>query len=123
TIVATIVDPRRFLDGVQLIINGYAGPTNNIPNLYNIYNFYESQYYGASLVNDLGMMSSMIHQGITRMVGQNPIIFAGQRYYIDISSIPVIGNDYRIPQNIISLIDFVQDSCDISNMDYIVSLV
>src|SRR5690606_21352273 len=61
--------------------------------------------------------------GITRMISEKPIIFAGKQYFIDISSVPIIRDDYRIPQNIISLIDFIQDCCDIGNMDYIVNLV
>src|SRR5688500_833390 len=34
-----LVDPREILDGVQLIIDGYTGSTNGIPNLYNVYGY------------------------------------------------------------------------------------
>jgi len=37
-----IVDPRRILEGTQLIINEYAGSVNNVHNLINVYGYAES---------------------------------------------------------------------------------
>jgi len=128
---ATIVDPRRFLDGVQLIINGYSEEVTEVQNVYNIFSLYENIEYGSSLVNDLGMRSDMILNGlVTYMIGdipnsisQKPIVFRGISYYLDLTEIPVITEDYRLGGNVINLLDFIQDCCDIANKEYIVQLI
>jgi hypothetical protein len=36
-----LIDPRELLEGVQLILDNYNGDTSSIPNLYNVYAYWD----------------------------------------------------------------------------------
>jgi len=119
----TLADPRVFLDGVQLILNDFTKPIIGIDNIYNIFAYYEDDEYGSSLVNSLGMKSELIYDALSLMINSAPIKFGLSEYFIDLTEIPRITDDYRITQNIISLSSFISDCCEIANLDYLCELV
>lgn len=114
----TLTDPRTLADGIQLVLNGFTGATNQVPNLYNIYGYLENQGYGNALVNESGMPWYLIKDSIQTLVSQSPIQFLGTSFLLDISNLPSPSLDFRIQGNTISLLSFIQEVCDITNYDF-----
>lgn len=98
-----LTDPRTLADGIQLILNGFTGATNQVPNLYNIYGYLENEGYGNALVNDSGMPWYLVKDSIQTLVAQSPIQFLGTSFLLDISNLPSPSLDFRIQGNTISL--------------------
>jgi len=120
-----LVDPREILDGVQLIIEGYTGPTNSVPNLYNVYGYLESTFgFGGSRVNETGMPWQLLRDGFLALNVTSGILFRGQTYYVDLTSLPNLASDYRIGGGSnISVMDFISRVCEDSACDFFFSLI
>lgn len=117
----TISDPRSLLEGVQLIIDGYTGYTYSVPNLYNIFGYLESFGYGSSLKNESGIPWKLVRDAFTQLNQIVPIYLGGQPYYIDLSLLPNIQNDFRIGGGTsITLLGFIQSICDLANHEFTV---
>lgn len=116
----TISDPRELLSGVELIIGGYTGPTYSVPNLYNIFGYLESFGYGNSLINEAGIPWRLIRDAFTILNQTTPVYLAGYPYFIDLSLLPDVPNDFRISSTNISLLDFIQQICSLANHEFTV---
>ena len=127
-----IVDPREILIGTKLILNGYYGTTNNIPNLINVFGFCEQTGgFGASEVNSGGMPWLIIKQSLIDIINNGVALgFGGKLYYrdisipytIDLSNIPVPPFFYRISGQSASLLDVINVVCEDAGCDYYVTL-
>lgn len=118
-----ISDPRELLSGVELIIGGYTGFTYSVPNLYNVFGYLESFGYGNSLINDSGIPWRLIRDAFTQLNQTTPVYLAGYPYFIDLSLLPDVPNDYRISSTNISLLDFIQDICSLANHEFTVVMI
>jgi len=119
----SISDPRDLLSGVELIIGGYTGFTYSVPNLYNVFGYLESFGYGNSLINEAGIPWRLIRDAFTQLNQITPVYLAGYPYFIDLSLLPDVPNDYRISSTNISLLDFIQDICSLANHDFTVIMI
>lgn len=89
--IVKIVDPREILDGAQLIVSNYSGSVSNIPNLLNVFGYFESLVqncsfnesygkvipyfyggYGTAQANDNGMPWNNILAGIHQLTASVP---------------------------------------------------
>lgn len=124
-----ITDAREILSGVQIIVSEYAGPVS-IPNIYNVYGYYEDISYGNSGNNDSGMPLYNVYAGLSTLVGQRPIQFrgdiaAGTVFYfgLDITELPIFSANYRISGPNITVLEFIQQVCSDSGYDFYFDLV
>jgi hypothetical protein len=115
-----ISDPRELLSGVELIIGSYTGPTYSVPNLYNIFGYLESFGYGRSLINSAGIPWRLIRDAFTQLNQITPVYLAGYPYFIDLSLLPDVPNDFRINSTNVSLLDFIQKICSLANHEFTV---
>ena len=117
-----IEDPREILNGVNLILNGYTG-TVSVPNLFNVYGYLESLGFGNAGVNEAGIKANKIRDTIIEF-NNNTSTFGGLvkmldfNYKLDLTNLPVMPDYYRIPNDNISVMDFVRTVCDDANHDF-----
>ena len=132
-----IEDPREILAGTQVVISNYHGSTFGIPNILNVYGYYENAFgYEASQVNDSGMYWSQVWTAIQLMTNTpggiviggitcgGPLNFRGVNYLVDLSLIPAMPSFFRIgggPSR--SLLDIINEVCTEAGYDFFVSLV
>lgn len=121
----TVTDPREILDGVQLILGGYTGGVSAVPNLVNIYGYWEGIGFGNAEVNDTGIPWERITDGYVNLqtVGGR-ISFRGYDYLIDFNTILTLplSSSYRVGGEYVSLIEFIDDVCNASGHDYYITL-
>lgn len=120
---ATISDPRELLSGVQMIIGGYTGFTYNVHNLYNIYGYLENTGYGNSQINEAGIPWYLIRNAFTQLNQATPLYLNGVPLFVDLSDLPSVSPDYRISSTNISLLDFIQEICELANFDFTVVMI
>ena len=120
-----LIDPREFLDGVQLILDGFNGTVIAIPNLYNIYAYYENASFGSSLSNPSGMPWSLVVNALYTLIATNPIQFKNYIFYLDINELPTMPDHYRVGADGVSmsLMEFVSRICGDSGTDFFFTLV
>lgn len=119
----SIIDPRELLDGVQLILNGYAGNIT-VPNVLNIYgylknkNIYRVGGYRTSLIKKsiLELTSSITPYGST-------IKLAGVQYLLNLHALPILPDYHTITDESMSLLDFIRLVCDDANHEYFFSVI
>ena len=126
-----IEDPRQVLSGVQLILSGYNGSTQGVPNLLNVFGYLEDPSvfgFGGAQVNDAGIPWQMVVKGVTDLTnGANPsyggtIALAGYPYTIDLTALPQLPSFYRVPSATISLMDFIAFVCEAACCDFYFTL-
>lgn len=119
--------PVNILQGVQVIIGGYHGTVFGVPNIYNLFGYYEpdEQDFGQALTNEAGMLWSKI-KIIDQVINQFPIRFSGETYRINIDEIKALSTPqyYRIPSNggAITILDLVTKVTQDAGCDYLVTL-
>lgn len=123
----TIVDPREILDGVQLITGAYSGPTGGVPNLFNVFGWWENyQGFGSSLSNEAGMPWLLMGEALLSMTGGDtyggPINYRGFVYNLDLSQLPTPPLPYRMPSPSIGLLEAISIICEDGACDFTVSL-
>ncbi len=129
-----IVDPRKLLDAVQLVVGNYGGSTNGIKNVINCFSYWENALgFGGAQVNDTGMPWKLIRDAIGNICNQptytdygGPITYKDYLYSIDLSELPALPNYFRIngaSGTNISLMDFIHQICDAGGMDFFVELI
>lgn len=119
-----LVDPRDLFNGIQLILNGYYGGIYNVPNVYNVYGYLESQGgFGASQVNSTGMPWRLIRDTLISLVQTTPIKHKLNQYYLDLSELPNLSGDFRVGGDNITLMDFINEVCTASAHDFFVYLL
>ena len=118
------------LQGTKLILNDYYGVSNGIPNLINVFGYLENTGgFGASEVNDAGISWSMINSAVNTLANNSTGTSYGGcikhktfKYGIDLSLLPAIPNYYRINNNSISLLEFIQEVCEAGGHDFLIKL-
>lgn len=125
TITVILQDPRDVLDGTELILGGYSGTTNNMPNLLNVYGYWEDKDgFGGANLNDGGMPWEKVKDGVTALTkGESPsygglIALSGHQYRVDLSLLPSLPSSYRVNSSNISLMTFVREICDAANHEF-----
>lgn len=118
-----VVDPRQLLENTIVIVDSYNGPPLVGINYFNVYAGGEQDGFGESLSTERGMPYNKILQLLQTA---NPTIYppTGQyQYYINWNSLPTTVPDfYRIAGPGISLLQLIQDVCDVSGYEFYVYL-
>jgi hypothetical protein len=124
-----IHDPRSLLEGVEVILSGYNGVTYGVPNLLNVYGYYENVSFGSSGSNETGMPWTLIKEAIHNMTttvgGTNyggPLNYKGYFYAVDLSQIPDVPSYYRVGGQSATLMDLIQRVCNDAGCDFFVDV-
>lgn len=118
----TVTDPRRILEGVQLILDGYNDGVYGIPNLYNVFGWLESIEYGYAGVNDFGIPAYKIIECLSSLMIQVPIFFQGYQWYV-VVDFTFLDSYFRISTNNMSFMDFIDEVCTNYNRDYFIEAI
>lgn len=126
----TLVDAREVLDCVQCILGSFNGFTSYIKNIFNIYGAIENTNgFGAAGVNEGGMPWVHIRKWLQQATNSptygifgGPIHFKGYKYSLDLSEMPTMPLEYRIPAEIIGLTEMISQVCDDAGYDFFVDL-
>ncbi len=125
----TMVDPRSLLGGVKVILGDYSGQTGGVPNIINVFGYYESVAFGGSGSNGGGISWSKIKKALIDLIynktasnygGQ--ISYKGFNYRINFDNLPSLPEYFRISGDV-SILDILQQVCDTGGCDYFVNLV
>lgn len=122
-ITVTITDPRRILNGVQIILAGYNDMTYGVRNIYNAYGYLEAIGYGYSELNDMGIPYYKLVEALKFLTSQTKIIFNQVEYIFDFSTLPPLDPYYRFSGSNMTFMDFINEVCEIANFDYYVKSV
>lgn len=121
-----LTDPREILEGVQIITGGYNGKVSTIPNILNVYGYYEKQGFGSSESDSNGMPWRKIAAALPILTNAlfpsdygGPILYRDTRYALDISNLPILPDYYKIGSDTnITVMDFINEVCEASASDY-----
>lgn len=127
----TLIDPREILNGVQLILSGYSATTYGVPNLINVFGYYENENgFGSTNINDAGIPWQIVKDTISTIAAfpdvetyGGPISLGGYRYSINLLGLPNLPSYFRVPAQSMSLMEFVKFVCDAANHDFFFTLV
>jgi hypothetical protein len=119
-----VVDPREMLNGVQLILDSYTGSVYNVPNMYNLFGYIESNLgFGSAGVNEGGMPWQLVRSSFLSLQTTSPIKLSTTSMYVDLSNLPNVSNFYRVSGPVISLMDFISDVCEAGGCDFFFRLL
>jgi hypothetical protein len=126
----TVTDPREYLDGVQLILDGYTGDVSSIYNVLNVYGYLESFGFGYSQKNETGIpwknVRTAIHE-LTNLSQQGvyggPLYFVQSRYIVDLSLLPDVPDDFRIGSDSTTLLGFISEVCEAGGCSFSVRMI
>lgn len=114
-----LIDPTELLDGVQIITGGYASAVSAVPNLYNVYGYLESAGFGNSLINESGIKWAMLVNAFISLVSSSPILFRGYAYYLDLSSLPSVPDDFRLGgSGNMTALELISEICSTASHDF-----
>lgn len=121
-------DPRELLEGAKVILSDYLGGTAGVPNLYNVFGYYEQAGFGSSEINEAGMPWDKILvalQTLTNTVSDygSPLIYRGIQYGLDLSLIPVPSSDYRFGGNDTNILQMISEVCSDVGCDFFVEII
>lgn len=122
-------DPRSILGGTELILNNYTGSTFGVPNLLNVYGYFENTLgFGASDVTNAGIPWKNVRDGVVALTtganasyGDN-IVLGSYSYEINLDQLPDLPEFYRFPAQDTSLLNFIDDICQAANHEYYFTL-
>ncbi len=130
TYVATVVDPREILDGVQIIMGAYRGSVSGIYNLINAFGYWEANGFGASLTNEAGMPWSRVVAAVSAICNTpgytaygGPLLYRGNQYGLDLSQLPSPPVYYRMGTTSIGLLEAIAQICEDGGCDFFIELV
>lgn len=122
-----IVDPRQLLENFIVVVDSYLGLPISSVNYFNSYAYYESSVlnancsaFGSSYSNDRGMPYQKV---IDALATTNPILYSttGYQYKVNFNSFPGgIPEWYRITGPSVSLLQLLQDVCDVTGYEFYV---
>jgi hypothetical protein len=125
-----VVDPREILDGAQVVVGGYNGSVNGMPNLFNCYGYWEGKGFGASGATEAGMPWSQVLAALLAMANSpdpgaygGPLLFRGNRYGLDLSQLPTPPAYYRIGGVSVGLLEVIAQLCEDGGCDFFIELV
>lgn len=136
TYTVTCEDPREILAGIMVVMGDYYGSVQSLPNLLNVFGFWENTGgFGSSQLNNSGMPAIKVFQGIDALCGPftnqstvygGLIRWRGYTYRIDLSGLIFGGGNplfyYRIPTTHASLLDIINQVCSETGTDFFVYL-
>lgn len=125
-----VSDPRQLLENTVVITDSYLGsPTQGI-NYFNVYAYWEGEIldgnceaFGESWGGERGMPYAKVISALTNM---NPIIYSptGYSFTINFGSFPSdLPEYYRISGPSISILQLLQDVCDVMGFEFFVELL
>lgn len=123
--------PVNLLSNSKLIIGDYVGSVNSIPNLINIYGYWENTFgFGTAQLNDVGMPWGRIKDGV-HVITQLPAIgtyggplkYHNVNYSVDLMELPTLPSSFRIAGPVISILDFIDECCHYAGYDYFIEMV
>lgn len=123
----TLQDPRETLEGVQVILGGFA-ETVSVKNVLNVYGYLENIGFGYSERNSAGIPWKKVRDAITNMCNSTGnygagIYLRGNRYELDLSRLPNIDENFRVGgSDQLTLMDFISEVCEAGSHDYFVDL-
>lgn len=142
-----VSDPRQLLENTAVVTDSYVGPPTQGLNYYNAFAFYEKNviqnndcdFFGTSLGDERGMPYQRVIYALINMCSNSsnhtpnsnlcfnssPIIFSttGYRYIIDFTTFPQnLPEYYRVSGPSITLLQLLQDVCDVMGFDFYVYL-
>jgi hypothetical protein len=125
-----IVDPRQLLENFIVIVDSYIGQPITALNYFNAYAAYESSVlatncsaFGSSYSNERGMPYGQVLNALNTF---RPPVYAptGYSYLVDWQSFPKnIPEWYRVTGPGISLLQILQDACDVTGHEFYVALL
>jgi len=129
----TVHGATEILSAVQLIIGGYSGTVSAIPNLINVFGYYEDIDFGAAQVNEAGIPWAPtnaigLKSGINALINTTTSAYTGkmwlknQRYLINLTNLPATPVYYRIGGNSVNLLEVISQVCQDAGFDYYVDL-
>jgi hypothetical protein len=136
---ARVSDPRQLLENTTIIIDSYLGAPQKTINYFNVYAYYEQNvllgdcaFFGSSRSTERGMPVVKILEALNAM-GVTICSPTGYVFRVNISSFPGWANSvylarllpdwYRIAGPGVSLLQILQDICDLLAYDFYVNLV
>lgn len=131
----TVVDPREVLDGIYVVLNNFqlqgqdaAYYKEEMPNLFNVFDFWETDpiavqfgggSFGGSSVNDNGMLWSLVRDGYIHLQNAyGPARSQGVSLLVDFAGLPTPPLDYRISGDGRTLSEIISELCEDSGVDY-----
>lgn len=123
---AVVVDPRSLLDGVQVILSGFSGKTNSVPNVINPYGYLESISFGSAQSNSSGISWLTAFNTISGLMSNatdygGPIAYKGYTYGVRFNNLPALSPEFRV-SGIKSLKQLVLEIAEVSGLDIFVEL-
>jgi hypothetical protein len=132
----TLTDPRRLLENTTLIIDTYSGAAlDGVPNLFNVYGYYESQseiingfcstFGNSGVIDDRGMPYQKIIDAIVANSGFVIFTPTGHSLRVDLSDVlgwASLPYTYRANGPAISLLQVITDVCEATGYDFYVYL-
>lgn len=143
-------DPRELLAGVSVIVNSYYQPVSAVPNLLNVFGYWENLMgFGGSLWNESGMLwrshldllqgtpsgitigdGGMVGiapavEALTKAAGDygGPIQFRGYSYNIDLSGLGAVAPYYRLGGGAArDLLGMAAELCGDAGRDFVIYL-
>jgi hypothetical protein len=130
-----VSDPRQLLENTIIIIDSYSGTPVKGINYFNVYAHFEKEVlngncnvFGTSRSNERGMPYTKIIEALTAI---DPTICSptGYNFSVDFSSFPGLGQGrqvpswYRVAGPSISILQLLQDICDVLAYDFYVELI
>lgn len=126
---AVISDPRQLLENAVVVTDSYLGSPVKGLNYFNAYAYWETQVlqgncavFGESKGGERGMPYQRV---ITALTNMNPTIYSptGYAFTINFSSFPQgLPEYYRIGGPSITILQLLQDVCDVTGYDFYVNL-
>ncbi|NBT09309.1 MAG: hypothetical protein EBS98_11025, partial [Chitinophagia bacterium] len=123
------VDPRQLLENTIIVTDSYIGDPIRGLNYFNVYAFWENSVlngncvaFGSSLSGERGIPYQKVIQALTNM---DPTIYSptGYAYRVDFGTFPTnLPEYYRVSGPAISILQLLQDVCDIMGYDFYVNL-
>lgn len=127
---AKVSDPRQLLENSIVIVDSYVGQPIQSTNYFNVYAAYEREVldgncnvFGTSGSSERGMPYKKIIEKLQQM---NPVICSptGYQFTIDFTSFPQnVPEYYKVPGPGISILQLLQDVCDVLGLEFYVNLV
>lgn len=125
-----IVDPRQLLENFTVIVDSYLGQPISSTNYFNAYAYYESEIlnanctvFGSSFSNERGMPYQKV---ISALQTFGPVLYSptGYQYSVNFNSFPTgIPEWYRVTGPGVSLLQLLQDVCDVTGYEFYVQLL
>ena len=125
-----VVDPRQLLENFIVIVDSYLGQPIVSTNYFNAYAYYESEVlntncsvFGNSFSNERGMPYQKV---ISALRSFGPTVYAptGYQYRVNFNSFPIgVPEWYRIAGPGVSLLQLLQDVCDVTGFEFYVNLL